>query len=204
MCSIHGPNAIDTLLLHVCAVPTHKLSWEKLLDDIPHGMLTESQRDDGKAAIALYMGTPEERFRVFRGGHKDAARRVHWLVGLLPGAKLIACQRQVGKVFESARVLVHKSSGAETVAGEACGDFHHLARRQAGGLQQQASAQRHIAVCPRCRQTYSRAWQVAPVKRHAMSVYMALWVGWARRARRWAARQRSQERCRLPVQVRVA
>ena len=130
----------------VCAVASHKLSWEKLLDDIPQGMLTEWQRDDGKAAIALYMGTLEERFRVFRGGHKAAARRVRWLVGLLPGAKLIACLRQVGRAFESARVLVHKRSGAATVAGEACGDLCHFQRRQAGGLQRQASAQRHIAV----------------------------------------------------------
>ena len=89
-----GPDLLCTLLLDMCAASIAayalQLPWEKLLDDIPHGMLTESQRYDGKAAIALYMGTPEERLRVFRGGHKDAARRVCWLVGLLPGAKLIA------------------------------------------------------------------------------------------------------------------
>lgn len=55
-----------------------------MLDDIPDNLLSPAQKNDAKAAIALYRKTAEARFAVFHGGHAAAAQRILGLIRRLP------------------------------------------------------------------------------------------------------------------------
>lgn len=79
-------------------------AWHKLLYDIPDSLLSPEQKSDAKAAIALHVRIAEERFGLFHGGHAAAAQRIHRLIKLLPGAKLMTSKEAKGSRWCTSRL----------------------------------------------------------------------------------------------------